>query len=81
MQKFEEFSYLLHWGTDHLPLSQHYTVTESDKLVLGVEYFLADLNRMFTAFAADAISDGSIQQHVLQAWPEIEVQDFTLSAV
>lgn len=76
-----EFCYLLHWGADHLPLAQHYTVTGSDKLVLGVEYFLADLDRMFTAFAADAISDERIQQNVLQAWPEIDVQDFRLSAV
>jgi hypothetical protein len=57
------YRWLLHWG-EHLPESQHFTLSGSDGeriLNLGLTYLISDLRRGVEAFYAAASRDPSLQ--------------------
>lgn len=72
----QEYVYLLHWGSQHLPREHHYRVASGTKLDLALEYLLEDLQALLTAYIADLGKSPDLQASALKVWPTIEVQEF-----
>jgi hypothetical protein len=50
------YTWLLHWGPDHLPREQHFTFSDAQQsrvLAVGLAYLVEDLGRAMQAYLAD----------------------------